>query len=60
VRNETGSRASLLHRLGTGLVVGATGAVVIVALVAVGLYPDAYLPPVVDFAREFLLALRPF
>ncbi|OLC52966.1 MAG: hypothetical protein AUH85_15320 [Chloroflexi bacterium 13_1_40CM_4_68_4] len=41
-------------------VAGATGLVIVVALLAVGLYPNAYLPPIVDFAREFLLALRPF
>jgi NADH-quinone oxidoreductase subunit M len=41
-------------------VVGATGLVIVCALLAVGLYPNAYFPPIVDFAREFLLALRPF
>ncbi|HYY53797.1 MAG TPA: proton-conducting transporter membrane subunit [Candidatus Dormibacteraeota bacterium] len=41
-------------------VAGATGLVIVVALLAVGIYPNAYLPPIVDFAREFLLALRPF
>ena len=41
-------------------VAGATGLVIVGALLAVGLYPNAYLPPIVDFAHEFLLALRPF
>jgi formate hydrogenlyase subunit 3/multisubunit Na+/H+ antiporter MnhD subunit len=41
-------------------VAGATGLVIVGTLLAVGLYPNAYLPPIVDFAREFLLALRPF
>jgi NADH-quinone oxidoreductase subunit N len=41
-------------------VAGATGLVVITALLALGLFPDAYLPAVVDFSRDFLLALRPF
>jgi hypothetical protein len=41
-------------------VAGATGAVVAVALLVVGLYPNAYFPPIIDFAREFILALRPF
>jgi NADH-quinone oxidoreductase subunit M len=41
-------------------VAGATGFVIVTLLLAVGLYPNAYFPPIVDFAREFLLALRPF
>jgi len=41
-------------------VVGATGLAIVGALLFVGLYPNAYLPPIVDFARQFLLALRPF
>ncbi len=41
-------------------VAGATGLVLIGGLLVTGLYPDAYLPAVVDFAREFLSALRPF
>jgi formate hydrogenlyase subunit 3/multisubunit Na+/H+ antiporter MnhD subunit len=41
-------------------VVGAMGVIVITGLLVGGLYPDAYLPPLVEFAREFLLALRPF
>lgn len=41
-------------------VAGATGLVLLVGLLVAGLHPDSYLPPVVEFAREFLLALRPF
>ncbi len=41
-------------------VAGATGLVLVTALLVTGFYPDAYLPPVTDFARQFLLALRPF
>lgn len=41
-------------------VTAASGLVVVLALLVAGLYPDAYFPPLVDFAHEFLLALRPF
>lgn len=41
-------------------VVGAIGLVVLGALLVVGIYPDLYLLPIADFAREFLSALRTF
>ncbi len=41
-------------------VAGATGLVLLTGLLVAGLYPDAFLPPIADFAREFLTALRPF
>lgn len=41
-------------------VVGAIGLVVLGGLLVVGVYPDLYLRPIAEFAREFLSALRTF
>lgn len=41
-------------------VAAAAGLVLFVPLLWAGLSPDPYLRPVVDFARDFLTALRPF
>lgn len=40
-------------------VAAATGLIVLLGLLAAGLFPDRFLRPIADFAREFLLALRP-
>lgn len=47
-------------RLEARPVAGTIGLIVLAGLLAGGLFPDLYLRPIADFAREFLLALRPF